>query len=212
MSFGNVLILGDSYSTFRGYIPAGYGPYYLEDADYTDVHAVTDTWWHRLMTETDSNLVLNNSWSGSTVCYTGYEARDCSETSSFIFRLEQLAQQGFFRDNRIDTVFVFGGTNDSWADAPVGQRMSGGWRKEDLYSVLPAMDYLLARLKALLPQARIICIVNTDLKKEIEEGYLASCRELGIPSLLLRDVDKVNGHPTILGMAQIKDQILSQFV
>lgn len=209
MNFGNVLILGDSYSTFRGYIPAGFGPYYHEEADYTDVHAVTQTWWYRLMEETGSNLVQNNSWSGSTVCYTGYEGRDCSETSSFVFRLEQLAQQGFFRENRIDTVFVFGGTNDSWADAPVGERMTAGWEREDLYSVLPAMDFLLYRLKTLLPQSRIVCVINTELKPEITEGFLAACRELGIWTVVLRHIDKTNGHPTVLGMEQIKEQVKS---
>ena len=28
---GNIFILGDSYSTFSGYIPEGYAPYYDED-------------------------------------------------------------------------------------------------------------------------------------------------------------------------------------
>lgn len=211
MNFGNVLILGDSYSTFRGHIPAGFAPYYLEDADYTDVHDVRDTWWHSLIAKTGSVLVQNNSWSGSTVCHTGYEGRDCSETSSFLFRVAQLERQGFFRDNRIDTVFVFGGTNDSWADSPLGERMSGGWQKADLYAVLPAMDCLLARLKTLLPESRIVCIVNTELKPEITGGYLDSCREWGVAPVMLQDIDKTNGHPTVKGMAQIRDQILAAF-
>ena len=31
MSLGNVLIFGDSYSTFEGYVPEGYDVYYYKD-------------------------------------------------------------------------------------------------------------------------------------------------------------------------------------
>lgn len=35
MNFGNVLILGDSFSTFEGYIPEGYLTYYGENTEKT---------------------------------------------------------------------------------------------------------------------------------------------------------------------------------
>ncbi len=87
MSFNNVMILGDSYSTFKGYIPDGYAIYYSEEeTDKTDVRNVTETWWHQLISETNSTLVLNNSWSGSTICYSGWHNTDSSQTHSFIYR------------------------------------------------------------------------------------------------------------------------------
>lgn len=64
--FGNVLIIGDSYSRFKDYIPEGFAIYYREDGGDTDVHSVDKTWWHQLIYETNSNLVLNSSYSGSS--------------------------------------------------------------------------------------------------------------------------------------------------
>lgn len=74
MTFGNVLIFGDSYSTFLNYIPEGYAHYY-GDSSKSDLDSVEQTWWYQLITETHSNLVLNDSWSGSTVCNTGYKLK-----------------------------------------------------------------------------------------------------------------------------------------
>ena len=66
-SFGNVVIFGDSYSTFSGYVPDGYICYYGSELCKTDVTIVEETWWHQLIEETNANLLLNDSWSGSTI-------------------------------------------------------------------------------------------------------------------------------------------------
>ena len=80
----NIVIFGDSYSTFENYVPEGYEVYYTEEGNpETDVTKVTQTWWYQVVTEGNMNLILNNSWSGSTICYTGYNNIDCSNTSSF---------------------------------------------------------------------------------------------------------------------------------
>ena len=100
---GNILIIGDSYSTYGGMIPDGYAVYYSKEGRGDPEFMVTkmelkDTWWMRLMNATGATLAQNNSWSGSTLCYTGY-AGDCSHTSSFIYRYRQLKEQGFFEKN-----------------------------------------------------------------------------------------------------------------
>lgn len=60
---GNVFILGDSYSTFKEYIPSEYAAYYDEESPYyiktnpeiklsnNDVCDVTHTWWYNLVKE-----------------------------------------------------------------------------------------------------------------------------------------------------------------
>ena len=54
MKLNNVLIFGDSYSTFDGYIPKGYATYYSSIfREETDVRAVEDTWWYPLIKEPD---------------------------------------------------------------------------------------------------------------------------------------------------------------
>jgi len=203
------VIFGDSYSTFRGYIPDGYAVYYSEEGrPETDVRAVEETWWHQVMGETGMELILNNSWSGSTICFTGYGNTDCSQTSSFLHRLQLLREQGFFRENRVDTVFVFGGTNDSWADAPVGSLKFEDWAREDLYSVLPAVCCLLKTLQDTVPGAEIFCLINTELKPEIAEGMKQACDRYGIRKIVFDHIDKQHGHPTIQGMCDIKNQVL----
>lgn len=202
------LILGDSYSTFGGWIPQGYAAYYTQgNGCDTDVKSVEETWWHRFAQDTGATLVQNNSWSGSTICFTGYEG-DCSETSSFLCRLRKLAKAGFFRDNEIDTVFIFGGTNDGWANSPVGELMFSDWKKDDLFSVLPAVCCLLHEVQTAAPKAEIVVLINTEMKDEIADGIAAACEHAHARALRLHDIDKAGGHPTVKGMRQIEQQLL----
>lgn len=211
MNLKNVLILGDSYSTFEGFVPQGNAIYYSENGrPETDVRRVDETWWHQLMSETGSNLILNDSWSGSTIGYTGYNNSDCSETSSFICRFEKMVRGGFFKENEINTVLVFGGTNDSWSNAPLGSLKFADWEKKDLYCVLPAIAYFFKTLHEQLPDTEIICLINTELKPEITEAFNIVCEKYGIKKIQFEHIDKNCGHPTIQGMKDIKNHILNQ--
>ena len=212
MTFKNVLIFGDSYSTFEGYIPEGYKTYYSEtERSGTGVTAVEETWWHQLLSETNSTLIQNNSWSGSTVCYTGWDFEDCSETNSFIYRLKTLIDTQFFEEHPIDTVFVFGTTNDSWCDAPLGSLKFSDWEKEDLYEVLPAITYFFDMLRSALPSANIVCMINTDLKQEIDDALKTTCEHYQCHAISLSNINKESGHPTKKGMQEIKTQLLDYF-
>ncbi len=217
MNLGNIFILGDSYSTFEGYIPEGYVFYYeksapayvtrtkVKEADEGDVTDVSHTWWYNFCNE-NGNLIRNCSWSGTTICNTGYNGSDNSEIS-FVARLEKLIQKGFFEENPIDTFFLFGGTNDSWSDAPVGDLKYSQWTKDDLYKVLPAFCYLLDSLNCKLPETKVYCIINSELKSEITDNYKTACKKYGVEFIELSDIDKICGHPTKKGMLQIKEQI-----
>lgn len=209
MNLGNVLILGDSFSTFQGYIPEGYLTYYGENTDKnTAVRKVEYTWWHRLMQEVEMNLVLNNSWSGSTICYTGYDNYDCSKDSSFIFRLRQLIDNGFFEKNEINTVFLFGASNDSGANSPLGEIKYDNFEEKDLYFALPAISYIIKLLKETVPNAAIYFPINDDIKPEIRLVIPTICEHYGVKAIPLKNIEKLESHPTIEGMIQMKDQIL----
>lgn len=209
MKLGNVLIFGDSYSTFEGYIPEGYNVYYRTDSGATDVRAVTETWWHQLIKETGSNLVLNDSWSGSTVCNTGWDG-DCSKTSSFNYRLNKYISNGFFNENKIDTVLVFGATNDSWINVPLGELKFSDFEEKELFGFLPAVSCFLKTLRETLPDARIVYIINSGLQKPFEEGIKEASNRYGIQTIEVGNIDKESGHPTVKGMAEIKDVILKE--
>ena len=211
MSLGNVMIFGDSYSTYSGYIPEGYAVYYSGKRETPpDVSDVSKTWWHQVISETGSTLVQNNSWSGSTIGYTGYGYTDRSASSSFIYRFEKLVNEGFFKENRIDTLFVFGGTNDSWCQAPIGQPQFSDWTHDSLFFVMPAICYFFKRLKDELPDTEIICLINNGIKKEIMTCLKNVSEHYGIKHISFENttIDKQNGHPTERGMADIKNHIL----
>ena len=201
----NVVIFGDSYSTFKEYIPEGFETYYPS----LDVNSVEETWWNRLKKKNDFCLVQNNSWSGSTICYTGYGNSDCSKTSSFIYRYRKLKEESFFDKNPIDTIFVFGGTNDSWANVELGECMLDSWKEEALFYVRPAISYFVSTLKKDMPFANIIVVINTQIKQEIKDWFKQVAKYYGCSFVELKNVDKQDGHPTVKGMQDICEQIYS---
>lgn len=199
----NLLIFGDSYSTFDGYIPNDYKTYYPN----LNVSEVSETWWWKLIAEKNINLVINDSWSGSTIGYTGYDNADCSKSSSFIYRYKKLKKEGFFENNNINMVIVFGGTNDSWSDAPLGEIKLLDWQEKDLYNVLPSICYFAILLKKELPSAEIIFITNTEIKDEIKDCIEVVSNQYGIKNIKLYDIEKESSHPTVKGMESIYEQV-----
>ena len=206
----NVLICGDSYSTFLGHIPERNAPYYCSEGGDTDIRSVKETWWYLLMEELNGNLVLNDSWSGSTIGFTGYEGDDFS-SFSFLTRWEELKEKGFFATHNIDTVLVFGGTNDSWSEAPLGEMKWENWKREDFYQVFPAICCYFQTVRQTLPDADVLCIINCEIKDEVAEALKTAAERNGCRYVFLHDIDKLCGHPSIKGMAQIKEQVLATF-
>ena len=200
----NVFIMGDSYSTYKGYIPDGYNCYYSDERKEAPVVAgVERTWWRILSSEKDINIVLNDSFSGSTICNTVRET--LSVDSSFVSRIDKYIAENFFAENKINTMLIFGGTNDSWINAPIGELKYSDWSAEDLKNVLPAFCYLINRAKKAVEN--IIVIINSELKNEITEGFMEACEKNKITFVSLDNIDKDRGHPTELGMKQISEQI-----
>ncbi len=195
-----VSILGDSYSTFDGFVTPATNEmwYYEETRDQTDVDDVTQTWWHRLISDNGYRLCINNSWSGATIGYYGYSGNDYSERS-FIKRMNNLGCP--------DIIFIFGGTNDSWAGAPMGEFKYDNLRQDDFFSYRPALAFLLSQMKKRYPNVDIYFIINSDLSPEITTSTETICRHYGVPAIRLHDIDKKSGHPSVLGMKQIAEQV-----
>ena len=202
----NVFIFGDSYSTYKGYNPEGYSIYYSDERTAEPVVAgVEKTWWRILARENQLDIVMNDSFSGSTVCNTVRES--LTVESSFISRIDKYIESGFFDESKIDFMLIFGGTNDSWIDAPIGELKYAEQTSEDLKCVLPAFCYLINKAKTVAE--KVVVIVNSDLKEEITRGFCEACEALGVKPLRLEGIDKKNGHPTELGMEQIASQVAS---
>lgn len=200
----SVSILGDSYSTYEGYLTPSTNAvwYQVKNAgNKTDVTSVRQTWWHQLISSQGWKLCVNNSYSGSTICHTGYDGNDYSDRS-FLTRMDNLGCP--------DILFVFGATNDSWSGAPIGEFKYDGIAGGDLWTFRPALAYLLAHLQDRYLGTDIYFILNDGLSAEITSSAKTICEHYGVKCIVLHNIHKISGHPSVKGMKQIADQIKEQ--
>ncbi len=168
-----------------------------------DVINVDQTWWSRVISDMGYRLERNNSFSGATICYTGYKDwkgvhMDFSDRS-FITRAADLGHP--------DLILVCGGTNDSWCGAEVGNYKWKKWNNEDLYFFRPAMAKMCSELKTLYPKANVLFILNSELREEINDSVHKICKHYKIECVDLHDIDKQAGHPSQAGMASFASQV-----
>lgn len=197
----SISVLGDSYSTFEGYVTPSTNEmwYYEENGNNTDVDDVAQTWWWQVAKQGGYRLCVNNSYSGSTIGYLGYNGNDYSERS-FLSRMDNLGNP--------DIILIFGATNDSWAGEPVGEYKYEGWRKSDFYTFRPAMAYMLHHVTHRYPNVQVYFILNSELRDDITESCKTICQHYNVPCITLHDIHKISGHPSKKGMEAIARQVL----
>ena len=190
-------ILGDSYSTFKGYVePDTNFVWYPIRGN--DVIKVEETWWHQFANDYGYQLEVNKSFSGATISNTGYRKEDYIDRS-FVTRLNKLGNP--------DIIFIFGGTNDTWAKVPIGEYQYANWTSTDLYAYRPALACLLNGLQVFYPSAKIYFILNSELTDDINESSLTICAHYDVPCIVLHDIDKQRNHPSVAGMKAISRQV-----
>ncbi|MBR6285837.1 MAG: hypothetical protein IKR18_02440 [Bacteroidaceae bacterium] len=207
-----ISVLGDSYSTFEGCVAPDSNLvwYFTPESQYrqknNDVTSRDQTWWAQVVSRMGAELVVNNSFSGATICYTGYRDRTGKpadyENRSFVNRTAYLGNP--------DVILVCGATNDSWCGAPIGDYKYADWTRDDLRTFRPAMACMCSRLKELYPKARIVFMLNSELKPEINETVHTVCSRYGIECIDLHDIEKQMGHPSIKGMKAIANQVVER--
>lgn len=163
-----ISILGDSISTFAGFIPENFAVYYEgERCEVTSVRSVGDTWWMQVIERLEGQLGANASYSGSMVEGAGFPAGSSAE------RVAALACD---EGSAPDLVLVFMGINDyGWggADAQAAGRGNALPEILDLAAIPPrvaglttpdaadhfqaAYSLLLARVRETYPQAEVWC-------------------------------------------------------
>lgn len=197
-----VSILGDSYSTFEGYVTPETNEmwYYAQgERGRTDVMDVRQTWWHQLITRQGWKFCVNNSYSGSTISYSGYSGNDYSKRS-FLTRMDNLGCP--------DIIFIFGATNDSWAGAPIGEYQYENLSKANFWTFRPAMARMLEWMTNRYVGTDIYFLLNDGLSNDINESVKTICQHYDVKCIELHDIDKQSGHPSVKGMRQIADQII----
>lgn len=196
-----VSILGDSYSTFKDFVTPSTNElwYYAKNKPgKTDVNRVEDTWWWQLIYQNGMKLETNNSYSGATIGFKGYDGNDYTERS-FLKRMRNIGSP--------DILLVFGGTNDSWAGEEVGEYKYADWQWGDFYTFRPAMAYMVNWIKLHHPNVKVYYIINTELRDDITESMKTICRHYNVPYIELKDIDKKSGHPSVKGMKAIAEQV-----
>ena len=197
----SVSVLGDSYSTYENFVTPSPNElwYYAKNGEgKTDVQNVRQTWWHQVISENGWRLCVNNSYSGATISYSGYDGNDYS-ARSFNTRMDNIGQP--------DIIFVFGATNDSWAGSPIGEYKYEGITLADLYDFRPALARMLQWMTDRYINTEIYFILNDDLREEIDESVKTICAHYHVPVIELQSIDKISGHPSVKGMRQIADQV-----
>ena len=151
-----------------------------------------------------ARLETNNSYSGSTIGYTGYiipetGKHDDYKPRSFITRAPNLGNP--------DLILCCAGTNDSWCGEEIGEYKYSDWTEQDLYTFRPAMAKFCSEIKRLYPTTRFVFILNCDLKPETNESVHTILNHYGLECLDLHGIDKQAGHPSVKGMKQFADQV-----
>ena len=144
-------ILGDSISTFDGWIPEGYACYFPMDGEVPDVE---QTWWKMGLKDTEMELCVNGSSSGSTCIGDSFSADNfqygCSECRIW----DLIGSNGAFPD----VIIVYMGTNDFMKAVPLGDNDGTKAVEEGMIETFSdAYCMILDKLIAYYPNAEILC-------------------------------------------------------
>lgn len=202
-------ILGDSFSTFEGYVyPDSNDVWYcLPPYNNINVTQVEQMWWHKMASAMGWILDKNNSFSGSLICnFYGYNAGPYYCQHSFIRRMDNLGDP--------DVIFVFGGTNDVWSGAYFGEFVYSDWTESQLEQYRPALAYLFDNLKHLYPQAKPFFLIDNSLAdfdytgQVFVESVHTIARHYGIDCIDLHNIHKDWAHPNDEGQDDIARQVI----
>lgn len=150
-------LIGDSISTYAGYIPDGYAIAYPK----WDVVSPEDTWWMKVIKKGEMVLGQNCAWSGSKVC--GVCTGDSAEAACSDQRIKDLALNG-----TPDIVVCFIGTNDIGNAATMGN-----WKKGDAIpantgtkaTMSEAYALMVAKIMQTYPMAQVFCCSIPERKR-----------------------------------------------
>lgn len=146
-----ISIMGDSISTFDGWLPEGFYDFYPLNGEIKDVE---QTWWKMLLQETGLRLCVNASSSGST-CVGNSTSTDDPQSGCSDYRIEALAGED---GTDPDIIIVYMGTNDVIQNIPLGENDGSRPAAEGtIENFSDAYCLILDKLKTKYPQAQIYC-------------------------------------------------------
>ena len=197
-----ISIMGDSISTFAGYIPVadGYNREHLsrypQDNLLTDVN---ETWWMQVVDQLDAKLGINESWRGSTLSgAVPVTTGDTGENAAMsnLIRIQNMGSNG-----TPDVILLYGGTNDLAHVSKVGTfdpaaaptQVDLTTKKWD--NLADGFVHTLLRMRHYYPDATIVALLPTYTASYYSDETLAQgnavmvqiCEHYGIPYVDLRE-------------------------
>ncbi|MBR4078200.1 MAG: hypothetical protein IKK17_06310, partial [Oscillospiraceae bacterium] len=228
-----ISVLGDSISTFAGYIPVADGfnlehlSRYPQDDLLTDVN---ETWWMQTITALDCKLGINDSWRGATVSGAHAVTTGSTGENAAMHNLTRIQNLG--SNGTPDIILFYGGTNDLAHVSKVGTFDATSaptvadhtTKKWD--NLADGYVHTLLRLKHYYPNAQIVCLLPTYTTSYYSNAKLAQgnavlasvCKHYGVPYVDLRDCgitteDLPDGiHPNAQGMDYITEAVIDKLL
>lgn len=201
-------ILGDSYSTFEGYVHPETNDVWHYDS--IGVTSAEQMWWFKVANKMGWALELNNSFCGSLVCnHSNFNAGSYYAPNSFLRRMNNLGNP--------DVIFILGGVNDVWVGAPFGDYVYSDWTEEQLCTIRPALACLFDGLKRLYPGAKLYFMTDLDfcpggIDDQLRREYIESVHRIAnhyhVDYIDLHDVQKTWWHPNVQGQENIANQMI----
>lgn len=210
-----ISIIGDSISTFYGWILPSYSAHY-PNSNNCDVSSVDQTWWHILTYKylKNARIDMNNSFGNTTVTQCLDETKKDQYWFNYDFcsRFIQCAGVG-----RPDIILIHGGTNDYGHNT--GEELAKGYAmrgetvpSEDVFSSIfaaadaattisasEALPYdtfcaaytkLLQMIKVRYPEAKVVCVIGDYISVGMEKSILKIAAHYGAKAV---DFLAVNG-------------------
>lgn len=203
-------VLGDSYSTYQGYVYPHTNDCWAYYAN-IGVTGVEQMWWFQVAKEMEWEVERNNSFSGSLICnYGEFDNGEHYVVNSFIHRMDSLGHP--------DVIFILGGSNDVWHEAPFGDFVYADWTDGQLGAFRPAMAYLLDCVKRNYPYAKLYFLLEVDpfpgdITEEARLDFIESVHRItshyGVDCIDL-EIHKDWHHPDAKGQDDIARQVLER--
>ncbi|WP_407453573.1 SGNH/GDSL hydrolase family protein [Methanobrevibacter sp.] len=162
-----VSIIGDSISTFQGYLADSEYAYFYPKGNVTSVE---QTWWYQVINELEMSLLKNCSWSGSE-CYGNSSSTTTASAGCSTKRINDLANG----TTKPDIIFCYIGINDFYNGTGLP---STEWTPEssipsdstNIDNFFEAYVIMIHKIKQKYPNARVFCFTLMDCPT-VKTGY-----------------------------------------
>ena len=228
-----ISILGDSISTFAGYIPTADGFNLEHLARYPQDNLLTDvneTWWMQVISELDAKLGINDSWRGATLSGGAPVTSGTTGENAAMSNLTRIQNLG--SNGTPDVILLYGGTNDLAHVSKVGTFVpdtapsAADLTTKKWDNLADGFVHTLLRLQHYYPDAEIVAMLPTYTISYYSNEKLAQanavmaaiCEHYGVTYVDLRDcgitiADLPDGiHPDATGMDYITDAVLESLL